>query len=140
MQAPPERSRLPFLGLLIGVWAILPPYLVAFGELNVESRKEIADHVVPGIAVLAVSVLGYLVMRSAGPSQFLLFVGGGVIALSGFWMLATHVGLVSQARQNIVPWGAVAWHGLPGAAVTLLGVAWTIRFWDDEADKAPSGG
>ncbi len=139
MREPSERSRLPFVGLLVGVWAVIPPYLNAFGKLNVEHRVEITDHVIPGITILAVSVLGLLLLRSAAPSALLLFMGGGIIALCGFWMVATHVGLVKQARQNIVPGGAVVWHSLPGVAVLLLGVAWTIRFWDtDKADQAPS--
>ena len=139
MQEAPERSRLPLVGLVVGVWAIIPPYLHAFGKLNVEHRVEIADHVIPGVAILAVSVLGLLLLRSAAPSAILLFMGGGVIALSGFWMVATHVGLVKQARQDIVPGGAVVWHSLPGVAVLLLGVAWTIRFWDtDDTDEAPA--
>lgn len=137
-------SRLPLLGLLVGVWAVIPPYVHAFGKLNVESRVEFADHVVPGIVVLAVSALGLVLLRSASPSPMLLFVGGAAIALAGLWMVATHLPLVNQARDGIVPGGAVAWHSLPGLAVSLLGVAWTIRFWDSEeaeaAAKPRSGG
>lgn len=132
---------LPLLGLLIGVWAIIPPYVNRFGDLNVESRVEFADHVLPGIAVLAISVLAYLVVRSAEPSHFLLFVGGGVIVLAGLWMVATHAPLVSQYRNDMVAGGAVLWHGLPGVGVFLLGVVWVLRFWGDadEVDKGASG-
>ena len=138
MPAQPQTSTLPLIGLVIGVWANLPPYIKIFGDLNVEDRVEIADHVLPGSVVLAVSVLGYFLLRSPTPSQMLLFVCGGLITLAGFWMVVTHVGLISQARQNIVPAGAVAWHGLPGVTVTLLGLVWTIRFWaSDDTDDAP---
>jgi hypothetical protein len=131
---------LPLVGLLIGVWAIVPPYIKAFGELNVESRVEFADHVVPGIVVLAVSALALVLLRSPEPSQLLLFVGGGAIILAGFWMMATHMPLISQARNGQVPWGAVLWHSLPGLGVTLFGVLWTLRYWgSEETDEVSSG-
>jgi len=131
---------LPLLGLLVGVWAIVPPYIGAFGELNVEQRVEFVDHVVPGIAVLAISVLALVALRSAEPSQLLLFVGGAAITLAGIWMVATHLPLIRQGRDEQVPWGAVIWHSLPGLVVTLLGIVWTIRYWgSDDEDGAPSG-
>ena len=145
-EAPSDRGSdsrpplLPLLGLLVGVWAIIPPYVHAFGKLNVEDRVEFADHVVPGIVVLVVSALGLVLLRSARPSPLLLFVGGGVIALAGLWMVATHLPLISQARDEIVPGGAVVWHGLPGLAVSLLGGAWTVRYWESETAEEPSSG
>lgn len=133
-------ARLPLIGLLIGIWAIIPPYVVAFGALHVESRKEIADHLIPGIVVIATCVLGLLLVRSPTPSSLLLFMAGGVIALCGFWMTATHVPLISDARSKQVPGGAVIWHGLPGLVVLLLGVVWTILFWEtDPPDEVASG-
>ena len=131
-------SWLPLLGVLVGAWAIIPPYVKTFGDLGVEPRVEVADHVIPGIAVIVVSVVGFLLLRSPEPSQLALFVGGAVITLAGFWMVATHLGLVDQARDDIVPVKAVAWHGIPGLVVTVVGVLWTIRFWGDD-DEAPSG-
>ena len=151
MPAPPQKSPerpatargtgswLPLLGVLIGLWAIIPPYVKTFGDLGVTNRVEVADHVIPGIAVIVVSLLGYLLLRSADPSELALFVGGAIVTLAGFWMVATHVGLISQARDDVVPVKAVVWHGLPGLVVTALGVVWTIRFWEAEADEAASG-
>lgn len=127
------RSRLPVLGLLVGVWAIIPPYVPVFGKLDVASRVEFVDHVVPGIVVLVVSAVACLVLRSAVPSITLLYVGGGVVLLAGFWMLSTHVGLVSQTSQGLVPAGALAWHGVPALAVALLGGVWMSRFRAVEA-------
>lgn len=136
--APPPSaeagSSLPLLGLLVGLWAIVPPYVHAFGKLDVESRVEFADHVVPGVAVLAVSVLAYFLLRSPDPSQLLLFIGGATITLAGFWMVATHFPLIRQGRDDLAPWGAVIWHSLPGVVVTLFGVVWTIRFWGSEPE------
>ncbi len=131
---------LPLVGLLVGLWAIIPPYVDAFGVLDVESRVEFADHVVPGIAVLAMAALAYLLLRSPQPSPLLLFVAGATITLAGFWMVATHLPLVSQARRGQAPWGAVLWHSLPGVGVILVGAIWTLRFWGaDEPDEISSG-
>lgn len=127
---------LPLVGLLMGVWAIIPPYVGTFGKLDVTSRLEFADHVVPGVAVLVVAALSLLAVRSREPSQTLLFVGGGIIALAGFWMSATHLPLISDGRDGISPWGTIAWHGVPGVAVTLFGLLWTIRFWGSDEDDA----
>lgn len=55
--------------------------------------------------------------------------------LAGFWMVATHVGLLSQAQEGIVTWGSVAWHATPGVAVSMLGVTWMIRFWSPDAER-----
>lgn len=130
MPALPLRSKLPVVGLLIGAWAMVPPYVVLFGSLQVRSSiVEFVDHVLPGAVVIAVSALALIQLRTGQPSETLLLLGGAVIMLAGLWMLSTHVGLISQTRQGIVPAGAVGWHGVPGVAVTLLGVSWTARFW-----------
>lgn len=129
----------PLLALVMAALAAVPPYLDIFGKLDVESRVEFADHVVPAVVVAAVAVIGLVVLRSSRPSQMVLFVGGGFIMLAGFWMMATHFPLIEQGRDGISPWGTIAWHSLPGVAVTLFGLIWTSRFWgDEEADEAPS--
>src|SRR5688500_11863825 len=79
---------LPLVALVAAVLAILPPYVDAFGKIDVEQRVEFADHVVPGVAVLVIAVVAYLLMRSPEPSQLLLFVGGAAITLAGLWMVA----------------------------------------------------
>lgn len=139
-----DRRRsplLPLLGVPFGLWAIVAPYVGLFGKLTVRSSVELVDHALPGAVVTAVAVVAYAQLRNGRPSPTLLLVGGLVITLAGLWMLSTHVGLISQARQGIVPGGAVAWHGLPGIALTLLGVAWTARFWAvEEAVEQSSAG
>lgn len=124
------------MGFLIGFWAIAPPYVVLFGRLEVKnSTVELVDHALPGLMVVAASVFGYLQLRADEPSQLLLFTSGATIALGGFWMLSTHVGLLGQTRQGLVPGGAVAWHIVPGVAVTVLGLAWSACFWSDESGE-----
>lgn len=122
-------AGLPALGVLAGIWAVVPPYVVLFGELAVRSSVEVVDHVLPGAVVVTVALIAHLRLRVKAASPMLLLVCGLVITLAGFWMLSTHIGLISQARQGIAPWAVVIWHGLPGIALTVLGVVWTIRFW-----------
>jgi hypothetical protein len=130
---------LPVVGLLVGVWAIVPPYVDAFGRLDVEERVEFADHVVPGVAVLLISVLAYVLLRSPEPSQLLLFMGGATVTLAGFWMVATHFPLIDQGRTEQAEWDVILWHSVPGVVLTLFGLVWTIRFWGTEPDEGGSG-
>ncbi|MCA1844735.1 MAG: hypothetical protein LC792_16390 [Actinobacteria bacterium] len=115
----------------MGVLALLPPYLGPALE-PLEIRKEVADHVVPGVVVLAISAVALWVAgRPAGPPPTALFVAGLVITLAGIWMTATHVPLVAQAvrHQPQAPWPATVWHTLPGLAVDALGLWWTAAHW-----------
>lgn len=130
------RSALPVIGLVIGLWAVLPPYTGP--ELATEMRVEIADHVVPSILVLILSVVTLAMQRRrAVVGSFFLLAGLGVL-LAGFWMVATHVPLVAQARRGEVTGGVAAYHTAPGVAVTLLGVAWAALHWDDGAAEPES--
>ncbi len=115
-------------GFLVGAWSLLPPYRGPV--LNTADRVEFADHVVPGVVVIAVSalalVLGLVLARRA--TTDLLFPAGLVIVLAGFWMTATHLPLVLQATRSEAPWGATIHHSLPGLAVLVLGVVWAATY------------
>jgi hypothetical protein len=113
------------LGLLVGCWAILPPYSGPF--LATEDTVEFVDHVVPGIVILAISALTFLFARRRGGSSTLFPAGLGIF-LSGFWMTATHAPLVLQATRQEAPWGATVYHSLPGLAVLTLGAVWAFTF------------
>lgn len=128
----PDQSRLPLVALIVGVWAIVPPYVVLFGELRVSSLVEFVDHAIPGFVVIAAAVLGHLQLRRSQPAHLVLFLGGGFMTLAGLWMLSTHAGLINETRLGNVPGGAVAWHFAPGLAVLLLGGVWTARFWGSD--------
>lgn len=119
------------LGLLVGCWALLPPYTGP--ALNTESRVEFVDHVVPGIVILAISALAFLFAWRRGGSSILLPAGLGIF-LAGFWMTATHAPLVLQATRQEAPWGATVYHSLPGLAVLALGAVWAFTFRTLPAD------
>lgn len=117
--------RLAGAGSLVGAWALLPPYTGPV--LNTSARVEFADHVVPGIVVVVISILALFVGRR-GEGHLLLFVAGLGVVLAGLWMSATHLPLVVQATRGEAPWGATVYHGLPGLAVLVLGVTWAITY------------
>lgn len=120
---------LPLVGLLIGVWAIIPPYIGP--HLNTRARAEVADHIVPGVIVLAVALAALLVGRRLPKPEVPMLFAGGIVFLAGFWMVATHWPLVSDARRHLVPTGALVWHSVPSLALALFGLVWTARYWSE---------
>ncbi|MDQ3306638.1 MAG: hypothetical protein M3535_11820 [Actinomycetota bacterium] len=121
------------LGLLVGCWALLPPYTGP--PLNTADMVEFVDHVVPGVVVIALSLGSFLVGRS-GRASAVLFPAGLGIVLAGFWMTATHLPLVLQATRAQAPWGATVYHSLPGLAVLVLGVAWALTYRSPAPESA----
>ena len=132
--AAPGRT-LAVAALAVGAWSLLPPYVGP--ALATEARVEFADHVVPGITVITVAAasLGASTRRAA---PTLLFLAGLGVILAGFWMTATHVPLVLQATRGEAPWGATAYHSLPGLAVLAVGGLWSARFWSEDATHEES--
>lgn len=130
---------MPFLGLAVALWALLPPY--SGPELDTEMRVEIADHVVPSVLMIVLSVVALVRSRGSGAEgdngSFMLLAGLGIL-LAGFWMVATHVPLVAQARRGDVTNGAAAYHTAPGVAVMLLGLVWAALHWNDSAPDPES--
>jgi hypothetical protein len=122
---------LPVTGLVMSAWALLPPY--SGPELNTETRVEVADHVVPSLVLIAVSAVALLLTRRKEASTTGGLVAGFLVALSGLWMVATHVPLVAQAARHEVgvTWGATAYHFLPSLAVLVLGLVWVGAYWSD---------
>lgn len=135
-----ERA-LPWLGLTIGLWAVLPPY-VGPELANLSPRVEIADHVVPAVLILVVSVL-MLVRAGRSPGGGLPLISGFLVALAGLWMVATHLPLVKQAVNDEagVTVVSAAWHTVPGVVVMVLGAVWVAATWSGaEGDAASAGG
>ncbi|MFP5375461.1 MAG: hypothetical protein ACLGIO_01590, partial [Acidimicrobiia bacterium] len=97
------------------------------------TRVEVADHVVPTVLMIALSVAALASARRPAPGLFPLVAGMGVL-LAGLWMTATHVPLVAQASRDEVSAGAAAYHTVPGLAVLALGVVWVAAHWGDASD------
>lgn len=108
-------------GLVTGAWAMLPPFVGP--GLDTALGTEIADHPVPGLVVLAVTVVA---TRWSGGASDAWFLAGLVVTLAGVWQVASHVPLVAQAARGGAPWLATVHHVLPGVVVLGLGVAWVV--------------
>lgn len=130
-KVPAWRGRLPVVGLVAAVWAVLPPYTGP--ELATAARVEVADHVVPGALVLLVALASIVLSRRTAPPATAMLVAGLTVTLAGLWMTFTHVPLVAQAIDNEVPMGAAVYHSVPGLAVLALGLVWAAAYWRDSA-------
>ncbi len=128
--APELRRWLPLIGLFVGLWALLPKYVTP--PLNTADTAEFADHVVPGILILAVSLACLLRRDREGPS-LLPLVAGMAVVLAGFWMVATHIPLVVQAFRGDAPWAGTIYHTTSAVAVFGLGLLWCATHWGDLA-------
>lgn len=122
------RRLLPAAGVVVAAWSALPPYTGP--EIGTSDRVEIADHVVPAVVMLAVSLVALVWSRRRAGGLLPLGAGLGVL-LAGAWMTATHVPLVAQATRGEVGAGAAAYHTAPGLAVVALGVVWVAVHWSD---------
>ncbi len=127
----PDSDRLgwlvPVLGLLVGACATLP--VMVGPRLEVAHKVEIADHLIPGVVVLAVSVTALMASRSASGSGTFLFAAGLILTLAGLWMALTHLPLVAQAVRHDAPWGATIYHSASAVLVLAFGLAWTKASW-----------
>ena len=133
---PGLRRALPFLGLGVGLWSLLPPY--SGPSLNTETRVEVADHVLPALVLLGASVATFMISRRPAPPASAGLVCGFLVVLSGIWMTATHVPLVAQASRDEVTTGAAAYHTTPGLVVLALGLVWVALTWE-EAPSSKEG-
>ena len=108
----------------LAVWAIAVPWLArALGaELDVPTRLEVIDHVVPGAVVLACcACLGH---PTAGglPGSLVRLCLAGVACLAGFWITATHAVLLPEAVEGVSRWSAALLHLSAGPPIT----AWSL--------------
>ncbi|HUQ62255.1 MAG TPA: hypothetical protein VM121_00695 [Acidimicrobiales bacterium] len=122
------------MGIVVGVWGALPRFVSP--ELNVTDSKEVADHVVPALLVIALSVAALMLARGGAVPGMFMFVAGLAVCLAGVWMVATHVPLVAQAARHEpgVTWSATVWHSSAAAAVALLGIVWVATYWNAASD------
>lgn len=130
-----SSRALSITGLVLGAWAVLPPYIGP--ALATEARVEIADHVIPAVVVLALSLAALAAGRRAEGT--VMFAAGLTVALAGLWMFLTHVPLLAQAFRSEAPMSAAVWHSLPGLAVTALGGAWALQHSGSSMSDRPEG-
>ncbi|GAC1337686.1 MAG: hypothetical protein NVSMB29_02380 [Candidatus Dormibacteria bacterium] len=102
--------------LLFGLWGLTAPYLGRVLGLDVDTAAtaEIADHVVPGLAVLVVAATALSSGRRTRGGSLL-------VGACGVWMTATHVPLLRQAIDGQASLAASLWHAIPGMVILMLG-------------------
>ena len=115
---------------MVGLWAVAPNF-TGPGLVLQDPSVEVIDHVVPGMIVVAASIVALAVAWSTARPWATLFLSGGVVTAAGLWMVATHVPLLLQAVQGSAPWSGALYHLAPSVAVLWLGLAWTARYWSD---------
>lgn len=117
----PHPVRATALLTLLAIWLAVVPFVgPALGfELDVPTRLEVIDHVVPGVVVLIAAVTA-LLLRGRPIAQYAFAVAAGASLLAGIWALSTHVPLMVQANQDIVPWSTALFHTAPGPVVVLV--------------------
>lgn len=125
------RRALPVIGLLASVVAVLPPYTAS--DIGTSMRVEVADHVVPAIVMVVLSLGALARRRRTTAGSFPLVAGVGVL-LAGLWMTATHLPLVAQATRDEVDAGIAAYHTVPGLLVLGFGIVWVAAHWSDVDD------
>lgn len=118
---------LPQAGVVVGAVATLPPFLGP--ALDTAQRVEVADHLVPGLVVVGVSLAALATKRADRLSGTSLLLAGLCIFLAGLWMAATHVPLIAQAGRGEAPWGATVYHSASAAIVLAFGLLWARLSW-----------
>jgi hypothetical protein len=112
--------------MVVGVWAMLPPYLTP--KLDVARSAKLADHVIPGILVMLLS-LSRLVGIGHTEGQLGGLLTGMAALMTGFWMTATHVPLWFELGTANATLPVVANHSAPGLALLVLGFVWCVHYW-----------
>ena len=107
-------------------WAMVVPFAGrAVGiELDVPARVEIADHVLPGLVVLAAGaalVAGARAGRRVAPGDAVWSIGAATAFLAGFWITSTHAPLVAEAIDGITRWDAAVLHATSGVPMLMVG-------------------
>jgi len=132
-----RRATAPWIILAaLGAWAIAVPYLgPELGlRLDVASKLEFVDHVVPGtIAILSGTLLAALWARGADASDWVSLAAAGASFLAGVWMVSTHAPLISDAARGAAEWGPTLLHNSPGFPIALLALWLLFRALRDPA-------
>lgn len=117
-QGTASEVRLVHALLGLAAWAVAVPWLArALGlELDVSTRLEVIDHVVPGVLILACGAAILARPGGTAPGSLPWLLASATASLAGLWIVITHVPLLPQVVDGGAPWGAALMHlsaGLP---------------------------
>lgn len=121
MIAAPDAPYFSIALAVFGVLDAIAPYVSnAVGlPLSTPTINEIVDHVVPAALVVGIAWSSLFRGRRS-------LAGSLVTMVAGTWMFATHVPLIVQAAQGVVPVQTVLIHSVPGALVLLTALMATL--------------
>lgn len=111
---------------VLAAWAIAVPWIAeAAGlRLDVSTKLEVIDHVVPGLLALACAAL-LVYVADQSPSSLGRLGAVAVAFLAGVWITTTHIALIPDAIDGSVRWGAAVLHISGGPPVLLFGL-WNL--------------
>jgi hypothetical protein len=130
----PDEVRNTGLLAALAAWTIAVPFLGrAIGlVVDVATRVEIVDHVVPGaLATAAALYLNRVARRGPLAAERLALLAAGVALLAGFWVLATHAPLLVDAADSEQSWSAAIWHSATALPIVVLAFVCVLRSTDD---------
>ncbi len=107
----------------LGAWAVVVPYLgpVIGLRLDVASKLEFVDHVLPGaVAMMGGALLVSLRARGGDASSPLWLGAAAASFLAGLWVVSTHVPLLADADRGGAEWGPTLLHNSAGLPILLL--------------------
>jgi len=121
MMAAPDAPYFSIALTVFGVLDAIAPYVSnAVGlPLSTLTINEVVDHVVPAAIVVGIAWWSLLHGRRS-------LAGSLVTLVAGTWMFATHVPLIVQAAQGLVPVQTALIHSTPGALVLLTALMVTL--------------
>lgn len=133
LMAAPDSPYFSIALAVFGVLDAIAPYVSnAVGlPLSTLTINEVVDHVVPGAIVVGIAWLSLLRGRRS-------LAGSLVTLVAGTWMFATHVPLLVQAAQGLVPVQTALLHSVPGALVLLTAVMTTVVDFVDAQAARPA--
>ena len=102
---------------ILAAWAIAVPWIgrAAGLTLDVTTRLEVIDHVVPGAIVLGCCAA--LLHGARGLLRLSLI---AIACLAGFWVTVAHVTLISEALDGVTDWGPALLHLSAGPPIAGL--------------------